>query len=277
MVTFEFIMHQKTKEIQKRYEGFLQTNCLWKNNAVYNLNYFKIEAYDTKIDIDINDKLRLGKYIERFVSYQLQKQKSIKILSENIQIQKNKITLGELDFLILNDTKPVHLEVIYKFYLFDASVGNDEISHFIGPNRKDSLTKKLDKLKEKQLPLLYSSSCRKYLESINLKSENIEQQVYFKAQLFLPFLNRNIELKQLNSDAITGFYINIKQLLNFNNCKFYIPIKKDWLLVPHQNVNWLTFNNFKETINEFLNRQFSPLCWLKKENGEIEKFFLVWW
>ncbi|MGK0421004.1 MAG: hypothetical protein ACJAT9_000665 [Polaribacter sp.] len=51
----------------------------------------------------------------------------------------------------------------------------------------------------------------------------------------------------------------------------------DWLIAPHKNVNWQSFEQFKERSNDYLARQFSPLCWLKKPNGEIEKFFLVWW
>ena len=268
-------MHQRTKGIQKRYDGFLQTDCLWNSNAVYNLHQFELEQKSVSFNLQINEKLRLGKYIERFVSYQLKQEKSIQIISENIQIQQEKITLGELDCIILKDKKPIHLEIIYKFYLFDPTVGNTEIEHFIGPNRKDSLVDKLNKLKEKQLPILYSKACESYLKSINLKSKDIEQQVYFKAQLFTPYKS-NINLKNINNDCIVGFYINIKQLEVHESCKFYIPIKKDWLVIPHQNVDWLNFHQFKENVEEYLNRSFSPLCWMKNENGEIEKFFLIW-
>jgi hypothetical protein len=59
-------MHQKKKDIQKRYEGFLQTNSLWKKKSIQQLNQFKIIANSRKIDVDIDDKLRLGKYIECF-------------------------------------------------------------------------------------------------------------------------------------------------------------------------------------------------------------------
>ncbi|WP_405567643.1 DUF1853 family protein [Polaribacter sp. Asnod6-C07] len=270
-------MHQKTKDIQKRYDGFLQTASLWKSNVVLELHQFKIEPKSVKIDINIDEKLRLGKYIERFVSYQLEQEKDINILCENIQIQQNKITLGELDCIIKKDEKPIHLEIIYKFYLFDDSVGTTEIEHFIGPNRKDTLVEKLIKLKEKQLPLLYSNECKSYLESIKLSSEKITQQVYFKAQLFVPYSYKNIQLKTLNTDCIGGFYINQKELKAFNDCKFFIPSKKDWLVNPHQNVKWLNFTDFKEESAEYLVRNFSPLCWIKKENGEIFKFFLVWW
>ncbi|AUC84084.1 DUF1853 domain-containing protein [Polaribacter sp. ALD11] len=270
-------MHQKTKDIQKRYDGFLQTNCLWKGNAIFGLQHFNLPYKSSKINSILDEKLRLGKYIERFVSFELAQDASIEIVSENIQIQKEKITLGELDCILLKDKKPVHLEIIYKFYLFDASVGTSEIDHFIGPNRKDSLVEKLTKLKGKQLPLLYSNECLKYLKTINLSSENIAQQVYFKAQLFVPFSDKKIQLSKINNDCIVGFYSKLEELEQFSNCKFFIPIKKDWLVVPHENVNWCSFIQFKEETNSILERQFSPLCWLKKENGEIEKFFLVWW
>ena len=270
-------MHQKTKIIQQRYEGFLQTNSLWKNTTIYDLVPFEIDAISSKINISIDENLRLGKYIERFVSYQLAQEKSIKIIAENIQIQKEKITKGELDCIILKDEKPIHIEIIYKFYLYDRSVGKAEIEHFIGPNRKDSLVEKLVKLKEKQLPLLYSAECCAYLKSIHVNIDKIQQQVYFKAQLFVPFSNLNIELSSINKDCIAGFFINIKELEQFSDCKFYIPIKKDWLVIPHQNVDWLNFHQFNEKSSDYLERQFSPLCWLKKPNGEIKKFFLVWW
>ncbi len=270
-------MHQKTKDIQKRYDGFLQTNCLWKSNVIFDLHQFEIEEKSSKININIDEKLRLGKYIERFVSYQLAQENNISILCENVQIQKEKRTLGELDCILLKDQKPIHLEVIYKFYVYDTSIGNTEIEHFIGPNKKDSLLEKLTKLKEKQLPLLYSKECKSYIKSINLNIDEIEQQVFFKAQLFVPFSKLNIELSSINKDCIAGFFINIKELEQFSDCKFYIPIKKDWLVIPHQNVDWQNFIDFKNTIDPILDRNFSPLCWVKHKNGFIEKFFLVWW
>ncbi|MDD7913992.1 DUF1853 family protein [Polaribacter ponticola] len=244
-----------------------------EKNAVYNLNQLDIEVQHTKFNLEINDNLRLGKYIERFVSFELKQNSSIEIISENIQIQKEKITLGELDCIILKDKEPIHLEVIYKFYLYDVNVGETNIEHFIGPNRKDSLIQKLKKLKEKQLPLLYSNECKDYLESIYLSVEKITQQVYFKAQLFVPLFLERIQLTKLNTNCIAGFYINKKELEQFKDCKFYIPNKKDWLIIPHQNITWLNYDQFKIDSNHYLVRNFSPMCWFKLPNGEIKKFF----
>ncbi len=263
--------------LQKRYEGFLKTPILWKSDAIPNLKPFEIVSKSNKIDLIIDEKIRLGKYVERFVSFELEQQENISILAENIQIQNEKITLGELDCLLLKNNKPIHLEIIYKFYLYDASVGKTEIEHFIGPNRKDSLTEKLKKLDEKQLPLLHADACTNYLKTLNLKPENIVQQVYFKAQLFVPLSKQNMQLNILNTDCIVGFYINQNQLNQFTDCKFYIPQKKDWLIIPHTNVNWLNFNDFKMSTKNYFEEKFSALCWIKFNNGELKKMFLVWW
>lgn len=263
--------------LQKRYEGFLNTPFLWKKDVVLKLNQFEIETTFNKIDLTIDENLRLGKYVEQLVSFQLKQQEDISVLAENIQIQNNKITLGELDCLLLKDNKTVHLEIIYKFYLYDDTVGENEIEHFIGPNRKDALTEKLTKLKDKQLPLLYNSHCKKYLDKLELKSEDIKQYVYFKAQLFVPYSNQNIQLKTLNTVCITGFYIKKNELTQFTNCKFYVPIKKDWLITPHANINWLNFSTFNTIANNYFDDKFSVLCWLKYKTGKIKKVFLVWW
>ena len=109
--------------IQKRYEGFLKTPFLWKSDIVSSLKAFEINYKPNKIDIVVDEKLHLGKYVERLVSFQLSQQDHLSVLAENIQIQKDKITLGELDCLLLKNNNPIHLEIIYKFYLYDTSVG----------------------------------------------------------------------------------------------------------------------------------------------------------
>lgn len=261
---------------QQRFEGFLKTPILWSSNSIYNLTQFQIEHQSISFDVEIDSKQRLGKYVERFVSYQLSQDPSIELIAENIQISKDKITLGELDCLLYQNRNPIHLEVIYKFYLFDETIDKDSLQCWIGPNRKDSLIEKLEKLKEKQLPLLYSEECKSYLKSINLYSENILQQVYFKAQLFVPLSMEETHYK-INSDCIVGFYINQTELKQFKDAKFYIPNKKDWLIVPHANISWLNYDEFVLESESYLQREFSPMCWIKLNTGELKKFFLVWW
>ena len=263
------------KDTQLGFEGFLKTPTLWEGAAVFELTQFKIEQKSIGIDTEIDTKQRLGKYVERFVSHQLVNTEGISLIAENIQISKDRITLGELDCLLYKNGKPIHLEVIYKFYLFDPT--KQGLDCWIGPNKKDSLVEKLDKLRQKQLPLLYAKESEKYLKSISLDTTDFLQQVYFKAQLFLP-LGKNPTINSpINTDCIVGFYCSLYTLTEFKNVKFFIPSKKDWLITPHTNVDWIVYEKFLEQSRTYLDRQFSPMCWMKTTSGELKKFFLVWW
>ena len=263
------------KVTQLRFEGFLKTPTLWESSPLYELTQFEIEQKSIGIDTEIDTKLRLGKYVERLVSHQLANTESISLIAENIQISKDKITLGELDCLFYKNENPIHLEVIYKFYLYDPT--KQGLDCWIGPNKKDSLVEKLDKLRQKQLPLLYAKESEKYLKSISLDTTDFLQQVYFKAQLFLP-LGKNPTINSpINTDCIVGFYCSLYTLTEFKNAKFFIPSKKDWLITPHTNVDWIVYEKFLEQSRTYLNRQFSPMCWMKTTSGELKKFFLVWW
>ena len=271
-------MNLNTKEIQLQYEGFLNTPQLWENKEVYKLQQFKLPNIKTPSFNGVLQKnQRLGKRVESFLSHQLQQDALIKILVENTQIQNKKITVGELDFLINYYKNPIHLEVIYKFYLYDASVGKTELEHWIGPNRRDCLVSKLNKLKDKQLPLLYNIFTKPLLTKLNLQLEKIQQQVLFKAQLFIPFQTKNFEVKPLNSECIKGFYIHFNELQQFKTCKFYIPTKLNWLQEIKSQTKWQNFEQFSKIIKVFFNQKSAPLCWLKHPNGETEKFFVVWW
>lgn len=266
-------------EIQQQYEGFLKTPLMWNNNNTINLKQIEFQKCNiSKFNQKLPSKpLRLGKLVERFVIEELKQHKDITILANNIQIQDDKITIGELDCILLKNNVPVHLEIIYKFYLYDSATGTNELEHWIGPNKRDSFIKKLVKLQEKQLPLLYNKKTKPYLNDLHLSFTNILQKVYFKAQLFVPLKDYGKTFPIINNNSIYGFYIKKNELSIFDDCKFYVPSKKNWLIDTHTNVDWCNFNTFLTIISDFLLNKNAPLCWLKKENGELFKFFVVWW
>jgi len=262
--------------LQALYAGFCDTPLLWKNAAVHNLEQLHVTAYAPQFLRNVERRLRLGQLAERFVFNQLDTDPHFKILAENVQIQDQKRTVGELDALILEQSQATHLELVYKFYLYDERLGNSETQRWIGPNRRDSLEEKLNKLELKQLPLLYSAHCRPILEALQLNLEHIKQKVLFKAQLFTPYQNE-VPFENLNRHCVSGFYMRPNQLQPFLNAKFYIPKKMDWFLKPHSFVEWQNFEAFSKAVPSFLAQQKSPLFWLKKRNGELLKCFLVWW
>lgn len=263
--------------VQRQFEGFLNTPVLWNESRISNLPQFEIEQKSLSFDVKINREQPLGKLVEGFVFYQFSKNDGITIIEKNIQILKDKITLGELDCLLFKNGIPIHLEIAYKFYLFDCSSSKKRLQRWIGSNKKDNLIKKLDQLQKKQLPLLYSKPCSEYLKSINLCPEIVSQQVYFKAQLFVPFGMKRTIKTNLNLDCIAGFYLSSKDLFQLKDGKFYIPKKRDWLIIPHNRVNWMDYESFYSVSKSYLERRFSPMCWIKTEKGMLRKFFLIWW
>ncbi len=271
-------MHFKSNQLQLQYQGFKESNFFWISNDVKELKNIEIKDDNiNQIDLNLKTNLRLGKLVEQFVLFDLQQDKSTTILAENIQIQNGKLTIGELDCLLLKGTIPIHLEISYKFYLYDSTVGISEIEHWIGPNRRDSFIQKYDKLIHKQLPLLYHKQTQPLLTSLKLNVNDIQQKVYFKAQLFVPLVKFKTTFPIINNNCIVGFYIYKNELPQFSDCKFYIPTKHNWLLKPMKHVNWLAYNDYYIEVSQILKNNNSPLCWLKKTNGELFKFFLVYW
>ncbi|WP_435139578.1 DUF1853 family protein [Formosa sp. A9] len=265
--------------IQKQYQGCIATPALWHDSTVNNLIQFDLPSnHKTKFDSRIDSNIRLGKRVEQFIFNYLNSQSETKVLAKNLQIQNNKITLGELDCIVQQNDTITHLEVIYKFYLYDNTVGDTELDHWIGPNRKDSLIEKLNKLQHKQLPLLYKPETQLVLNTLHISTKNIMQQVCFKAQLFLPFGMSELEQANgINPQCIVGFYLHFDTLHHLKDCKFYIPTKVNWLCDIEIQVPWLTFENFKVEITPLIQNKTAPLCWVKFPNGTTKKCFVVWW
>ncbi len=258
-----------------QYNGYANTPRLWFGNLIgliqidFNSNYVF-----TKLELE--KKLRLGHLVERFVSHELKSDNDIKILGENIQIKKNKITIGELDCLLLKNNKPIHLEIVYKFYLYDENIGNSELEHWIGPNRKDSLIDKIEKLKNKQLPLLYNEQTKSSLKKFKLNYLNIEQKVIFKAQLFVPLNLIDKPLRLINNLCVVGYYISFNKINTLNCEEFYIPNKLDWLVEPNENVLWINYETAINKIKNEIMQNRAVLCWIKYKNS-LRKVFIVWW
>ncbi|MCK0156773.1 DUF1853 family protein [Cellulophaga sp. F20128] len=268
-----------SKYIQLQFQGYTNTPALWVEDVVCGLSQFEWNRKKTMLFNEaLADSLRLGKRVERFVSAELTNDKEITILAENVQIQDNKLTIGEIDCLLKKGPIVFHIEVIFKFYLYDKNVGTTEIGHWIGPNRNDTLLKKLNKLKEKQLPLLYNTHTASVLKGIGIAASEIQQSVIFKAQLFIPYKTKeDIEFSLVNKDCLTGFYIHFSELFQLNSCKFYIPEKINWLLDVQTQVNWMHYPEFYIKMEDSVLHQRSPLCWIKFPNGSSKKMFVVWW
>ncbi|OIQ28518.1 MAG: hypothetical protein BM564_08940 [Bacteroidetes bacterium MedPE-SWsnd-G2] len=274
-------MHKPSDKITRQFEGCIKTPNLWVGLGPNQLEQFQLDTrVQKRFDSEnLNLKgLRLGKLVEQFLAFQISNSnRPFEVLDANMQIQNGKQTIGEIDLLLKNSSETIHLEIVYKFYLYSEETGNSQLEHWIGPNNKDSLYKKVDKLTHKQLPLLFKEEVRPWLEKYNLNCNDIKQQVLFKGQLFLPY-NRTIILEPwINKNSVSGFYLNFSKIELLGQCKFYIPEKLDWLSELHVQVDWMTFEVAKEKLQSFMEKQISPMCWIKYKTGVLKKCFIVWW
>ncbi len=265
-------------------EGFFRTQPISHQSLLPNIGCFGFRANDVKPISDqalnLPEKLMQGKRAERYFSEALTQSNAYELVAENVQIIEDKQTLGEFDFIVkrVSDGQLIHIELVYKYYLFDPSVKGTEFEHWIGPNRGDQLDFKLDKLQNHQFPLLYTNAARKRLNELGLNVDEIEQEVLFLANLFVPE-HDEVPFQQVNKNGVEGKWMRLSEWIMQANeqGQFAIPEKKDWFSRNLETDCWLTKEEVIAKIEGFHDRKRSPLVYSKDVNGEQKRDFVVWW
>jgi len=265
----------------KHIHGFLASPPLWKKTQ-FGLQQFSIPTIDLSsfTPQPIPEKLRLGHQIEYIFHQILSHAKDYEVIAHNIQIKKGNDTLGELDFIIRfrESGKLLHIELTYKFYILDPTV-SEPIHRLMGPNRKDHFFTKLEKTKQKQLPLIHTEEGKETLKKIGIEASELEQQVLFMGQLFTPYNLQIPSITPLNTACIVGFWIRMDDFESevFNSYEYYITYKHQWIHSPHLNVVWSSHVEILKKIQLKHSQKRAPIVWIKKPDESIEKCFVVWW
>lgn len=240
---------------------------------------FRLALLDVPEDIsfDLPTNLRLGHLVEKVVSQLIKTSRNYNVLYENLQIIDSKKTIGELDFIIeeIKTKKILHLELAYKFYLYDPSVSKIEKHNWIGPNRKDTLKQKLQKLQEKQFPLLYHKLTSATIEPLD--TNQISQALLFLATLYVPYQYKQ-RIDSVYIKAIKGYYLDLELFKSINDVSslYYIPAKTEWGMEPSKHKSWVGYKAVIVKIDESLGEKQSVLCWCKTDD-HYQSFFVVWW
>lgn len=218
-----------------------------------------------------------GKRMERFMSDYIRSESNWDVRAENVQIIDDQRTVGELDFILENTQtqRLLHLELACKFYLYDPELSK-ETARWIGPNRRDSLKLKLQKLGRKQFPLLSNPATQKTLEQLNIEVAEMEQALSIKSMLFLP-AGSTATPPGVNPKAIQGNWYRPEELGQFKNCLWHLPEKINWAVDPVHCAEWLDYDSFLVQLYRWLDEKRSPMCWLKTPEGTFKKLFAVWW
>lgn len=262
--------------LNERFFGFCTTKQINVSSFFDTISDFPWEKFNVneveEIKIKLPSSLVLGKMAERFFAERIKQSSNWRLIDENIQIVSDGITKGEFDFFLAQNDQLIHLELIYKFYLYDPSIVDGNY-RWIGPNRKDTFIQKIEKLRNKQFPLLYSDAAKNSLIQKGISVDQVKQQVLFLANRFVPL--SEVE-KQGEFD---GYWMNLSQFQKkySSNSLFYIPEKKDWFIRTSVQVQWLNYSEIIDQLTSLLNAKKSPMLWVKQNNSSFERIFVVWW
>ncbi|NJY62588.1 DUF1853 family protein [Salinimicrobium sp. CDJ15-81-2] len=270
--------------LKEQFEGFLSTPQIFAENDIFEYPLypaFHVAKAKELPDIDAPGASVLGKRMEHYFATYISHFTSEEVLAYNRQIIQDKLTLGELDFLLKDRASGAisHTELVYKFYLYDPASGSSELEHLIGPNKRDSLNKKLHRLQKRQFPLLFHEATRNLLNELKISPEEVVQKMCFKASVFLPKQMDHIAFRKINHDTISGYWIKAAEFTSeaYQENGFFIPDKIFWRVNPERNTKWFSIKEIQPQLNRLLQNKFSPLLWMKTPTGQVVRFFVVWW
>ncbi len=231
----------------------------------------------TLSEFELPGNLRLGHLVEKAVAELIRASANYHVMRENVQIRDGKTTLGELDFLLqhCDSGQVIHLELAYKFYLYDPTLSPDPIHNWIGPNRNDALHQKLTKLREHQFPLLHQTVTQAQLPEVDTNS--IQQALCFMASLFVPFAS-SLEFSPEITNAIKGYYLDLEAFAaqDHSSNRYYMPSKLEWGLLPSKHTAWLTYEEIIPNVAEQIRQRQSPMLWCNSRDS-FSELFVVWW
>jgi len=260
-----------------RITSILKANCL--DTHVTGLPTFELsQLHLTHTPIfELPTQLRLGHLAERVVSECIQASTNYTLLYENIQLLEDKKTIGEIDFILQEvETQQItHVELAYKFYLYDPSRSSEVKNNWIGPNKNDSLTEKLEKLKTKQFSLLYHPCAKRALDKIDV--HNVTQALCLLVSLYIPYTYKG-NFNPSYSAAIKGYYLDLKTFIHLDNATktYRMPPKKEWGMEPSENKTWVDYTVLSYQLTTCIAERQAPLIWQKDEDS-FTQFFVVWW
>ncbi|MFI8621022.1 MULTISPECIES: DUF1853 family protein [unclassified Marinomonas] len=202
----------------------------------------------------------LGSYFEVLFSFAIQHFSTLKVLLEHEQIVDQGKTLGEVDMLVETpDGDLLQFEIAIKFYLERPDLYPE---HWIGPNKNDSLHKKVSRARAHQLTILETDSAKKQCQSV-IKGRPIRPCLLIYGRLFLSLNASKNALGLMNDSGFGGWVYasNAPSLLTqFSSVR---AVEK-----PH----WLSLSGFQNAYEVF-----NTACikrWLEGFNNDSRPQYL---
>lgn len=171
----------------------------------------------------------LGTYFEQLFSFAVHRFTSLEVLAEHAQIQAVGKTLGEVDLLARDNAGRVwQFEIALKFYLERPDLFPND---WIGPNKNDSLKKKVDHAREHQLQILNRPEGKQWLSSFAV-AEAVTANLMIFGRHFYSFASRDDRFFMSN-ESVHG-WVRVSELLGLDDYLYDLneAIKPNWI-TPH--------------------------------------------
>ena len=170
----------------------------------------------------------LGRYFESLIGFWLVRLDEVELLAQNLVVGDTVRQIGEFDFLLRHQDQVFHWEVSVKFYLHYGE-------QFLGPNPRDSLARKLNKVFSQQLRLSESALAKPYLREW-IGNAPVRPQAFIKGYLFYPVAEAEVAG---NSDGVApghlrGTWLRFRELNGFLSHK---DSSRRWLVL--ERLQWL--------------------------------------
>ena len=184
---------------------------------------------------------RLGHYFERLYECLLEELLGWQVLVKNQPVRREGITLGELDFIVRNPVDQVveHHEIAVKFYL-GYPAPDPANTLWYGPNARDRLDLKSDRLRSHQSRLTEKPETRALLHSLDIPAPT-RARIFMPGYLFYPSGQTIPPPENVPLDHLRGEWIYIRDLDALHDAKMQPEAAwESWvpLLKPHWLGSW---------------------------------------
>ena len=174
---------------------------------------------------------KVGVRFEALLAFWLRWRPDCALLGHNLQVRDGGRTLGAFDFIMrCQDGRVEHWEVAVKFYLQRRD--SDDWSAWVGPNQRDRLDIKLERMRGHQLPLSSLRESQDILRSAGVLDVPVQRGV-LKGAFFSPWDRAARGPQGSRSATPRGRWVEAHRLEDYGaqvpGCRWTQREKPNWL------------------------------------------------
>lgn len=189
---------------------------------------------------------RIGLYYEALIEFLCTKGYKdgvfpYELITKNLQVNTPQSTVGEFDFLLHDQSgKQIHLEAAIKYFLLnDKLEGESENwSSWVGPNSRDRLDIKMERMRDHQLTLGQRKESEESLLKYSITPSELAVNHLIQGQLFTKLSDETtIGAKEhcpanCNPNAVNGYWLRENELEEMLNTR-------NWIILPLHRTCWI--------------------------------------